>query len=86
VGRNEEKNQAEHYYENSVETLDLHLDSLFRAGIIFPVLGLPVWASDRFIGGVFSRRPTTASNCALSTFIVIFYLPTTGIQREIQYT
>jgi hypothetical protein len=26
VGRNEEKNQAEYYYENFVETLDLHLD------------------------------------------------------------
>jgi hypothetical protein len=31
-------------------------------GIILPVLGWPVCASDRFIGAVLSRFPTTASN------------------------
>ena len=37
--------------------------------IILPVLGCPVWASERFMGGVLSRFPTTASNLSLSTFI-----------------
>jgi hypothetical protein len=39
----------------------------FWDGIVLPVFCWPVLASDRFIGGVLSRFPTTASNCALST-------------------
>jgi hypothetical protein len=46
------------------------LIALSLAGIILPVLGWPVFASDRLTAGVLSGFPTIASNFSLVDFHV----------------